>query len=81
MSYGYGKWIVTVRNRRRFASAEMCLLKSELKREANTCGKENSDHVEGMQKTVIVPGIHILGFQWKRSIRGPLLRGIGRRKF
>lgn len=80
MSYGYGKWTVTVRNRRRFASAEMCLLKSVLKREANTCGKENSDHVEGIQKTIIFPIIHILGSQWKRNIRGPLVRGIVHRR-
>jgi hypothetical protein len=46
LSYGFGKWTVTVSNRRRLASAEMCLSKSELKREGNNCGKESSYHVE-----------------------------------
>jgi hypothetical protein len=49
-------------------------------REANNCGKESSDHVEGMQKTIIFPRTHILGSKWKRNIRRPLVRGIVQRE-
>jgi hypothetical protein len=52
-----------------------------LKREANKCGKEISGHVEGMQKTIIFPRIHILGSQWKRNVRRSLVRGIVHRRY
>jgi len=52
LSYDDRKCTVTVRNRRQLASAEMCLLKSDLKREANNCGKESSDNVEGKDNNI-----------------------------